>query len=247
MSIKISIVVLMGAVIFVLIGVRSAPRVEKLDPALRDVLLRESDFGDWTTVELPVAETIELQKAVKEILNFDDAAYIMYENGAARVSVYVAFWPAGRMPQRLVASHTPDVCWVASGWEARSSSEVSLTLMQIANQRIVRLTDSNFAGHQTRDSARDTMVFQYRMFVREGREEYVVFCHFVGERVASYGSSASPEWYRFLADVKTWGLNQRQEQFFVRISSNRPLKDMLSMAPFQSAVLRLAEVIRVRN
>ena len=34
------------------------------------------------------------------------------------MSVYAAYWGPGKMPVQLVASHTPDRCWVENGWKS---------------------------------------------------------------------------------------------------------------------------------
>jgi hypothetical protein len=78
-------------------------------------------------VEEEIAATPEMKRAVDELLNFDDAAFFTYTKGEDRVSVYIAYWKPGTMPQRLVSGHTPDVCWVGNVWEVRRrESRVSL-------------------------------------------------------------------------------------------------------------------------
>lgn len=159
-------------------------------------LLPEPPPG-WTIVKRAIADTPEMKQAVGELLNYDDGVFVDYTNGADRLSVYIAYWTPGRMSQRLVASHTPDVCWVGNGWKKESS------------ETVVGLT----AGGKPLPPA------EGRLFTIEGNAEYVWFWHIVGSDVKSYATGYAPPWYAPLVDLASKGLNQREEQFFIRLSS----------------------------
>ena len=64
-----------------------------------------------------------------------------------------------------------------------------------------------------------------RIFELTGHREHVWFWHVVGGEVKSYGTGSRAPWYSSLADAFERGLNQRQEQFFIRLSSNHSLED----------------------
>jgi hypothetical protein len=159
-----------------------------------------ANLPGWTCVVEEIAATPEMKRAVDELLNFDDAAFLTYTKGDDRVSVYVAYWKPGTMSQRLISVHTPDVCWVGNGWEVRRrDSRVSLAVRggkapPPAECREMRLAD---------------------------KTERVVFWHLVGGQARDLSTSIAP-WYSFLTDMISDGLQQREEQFFIRISSNRP-------------------------
>lgn len=103
------------------------------------------------------------------------------------------------MSHRLVAGHTPDVCWVGNGWkieEARSG---------------VRLPDGR--GGEVQPGEERTMT--------HGKQtEYVVFWHLLDRLAKSYGTRGMPPWYAFFTDLFARQLNQQPEQFFIRASSN---------------------------
>ena len=163
-------------------------------------LLPEPPPG-WTMVKKAIADTPEMKAAVDELLNYDDGVFVDYTNGTDRLSVYIAYWTPGRMSQRLVASHTPDVCWVGNGWKKESSETVT------------GLT----AGGEALPPA------EGRLFTINGSGEYVWFWHLVGGDAKSYATGNVPPWYAPLSDLVAKGLNQREEQFFIRLSSNVPL------------------------
>jgi len=154
----------------------------------------------WARVEEEIAATPEMKRAVDELLNFDDAAFFTYTRGEDRVSVYVAYWKPGTMSQRLISVHTPDVCWVGNGWEVRRrESRVSLAAR----------------GEKTPPPA------EWREMRLADKTERVLFWHLVGGQPRDLSSPIAP-WYSFLTEMISGGLQQREEQFFIRISSNRP-------------------------
>jgi hypothetical protein len=64
----------------------------------------------------------------------------------------------------------------------------------------------------------------------------------------SYGTGGVPPWYGFLADLFAKGFRLREEQFFVRISSNRPLTEFKDAPPVQFFLQRLsAELVKMRR
>jgi hypothetical protein len=174
------------------------------------------NIGAWKFQWRPVAESEEMRRAHAELLNYDDAAFAIYNEDNVHIAIYVAYWRAGKMSHRLVATHTPDVCWVGSGWLAQSGNSVALEIGRQAPARI-------FAQH--------------RVFHRGTETEHVLFGHFIG-RSASY--QRSPSWHAIFSDVYEWGFDQRQEQLFWRISSNRPLHEFRHSAPAGCFLERLS-------
>jgi len=169
----------------------------------------------WTMKTREIADTPEIKEAVGEILNYDDGVFVDYTNGMDRLSVYIAYWKPGKMSQRLVATHTPDVCWVGSGW-AKESSETVTNLS----------VDGNLLPPA-----------EGRVFRIQGNAEYVWFWHVIGPEVKTYATGFVPPWYAPLIDLARKGLNQREEQFFIRLSSQNPLNS-LSLEPVLNPVLR---------
>jgi hypothetical protein len=81
---------------------------------------------------------------------------------------------------------------------------------------------------------------EYRTFRLQGQQENVIFCHLVGERSMSYGTRTVPPWHAPLSDLFKRGIRQRDEQIFLRISSNRPLEEFRNTPPVQIFLARLA-------
>lgn len=177
-----------------------------------------------TAHDEPIAATEEMKKAVGELLNFNEGLFRIYQLPDARVSVYVAWWEAGRMSPRLVATHTPDVCWPGNGWERDRTAEVGLSAM------CEELRAKGFAAGEC------------RVFRMQNKPEYVVFWHKVGNEMLSYQTGYAPPWWAWIDEMWRGGLNLREEQLFVRISSDKPLESIwgrFEMEPLRRALLEL--------
>lgn len=195
-------VVLLGALVLMVVGSRPPPE-RTFKGQVKDLLPKPEEIPEWTVEYLPIADTPEMKKAVSEMLNYDDAVFATYTRGQERVSVYIAYWTPGKMPHRLVAGHTPDVCWTLSGWktlEARSG---------------VRLPD----GRGGR-----LLPVEERSMSRDGKVEHVAFWHLLDGYPMSYGTGGLPPWHATFTDLFSKRLNQRPEQFFIRLSGNAPLE-----------------------
>jgi hypothetical protein len=185
----------------------------------------------WTMKEKPIADSAEMKKAVAELLNYDDGVFVDYTRGTTRLSVYIAYWSPGKMPHRLVASHTPDVCWVGGGWK-RVYAGATPALAPTAP------ASTQLHPHQSaaETHARAIPKGEERTFTAQGTTEYVWFWHLVGEESKSYGTGTKPPWFAPITDLLAKGLNQRDEQFFIRLSSNVPMRELQS-SPILWAVL----------
>ena len=222
---------LLAAVVFVVLGEALKPR-QSFSGSLQSMFPPAGELSGWSVRFLPVAESAEMQRAVGEMLNFDQAAYAQYIKGPVEVSLYAAYWSPGRMSQRLIAVHTPDVCWVGAGWERMEGYQTRLVplggqgrptrVAQESELRPTRVSDLQTVG---------SFPWEYRKFKLAERTEHVVFLHLVGGRALGYGLEGVPPWYSVIVDLKERGLRQREEQFFVRISGNRPLPELLAAEP----------------
>ncbi len=192
-----------AAVLLTALGMQllAARRVE---PARTRTALSASlpaNVPGWTVTDLPIAETAEIQRAVGELLNFDDALLRSYRRGGKQFDVYAAYWKPGKMSERLVAGHSPDVCWVAAGWTP-VSQETPPPLRQPSMDAWLPE-----AG-------------QYRVFQdRRGVARWVVFWHVAGDRQIDYGQGVPP-WWTVFSDLARRGFNQRSSQHFIRVSAN---------------------------
>lgn len=64
---------------------------------------------------------------------------------------------------------------------------------------------------------------QVRVFEAGTATENVWFVHLAGGVPRHYGPVGQTPWHAIFTDLARFGLNQRQEQFFLCISSNLPL------------------------
>ena len=70
----------------------------------------------WSSRDVPLGQNEFLASEAEKVLNYDEVVYREFTRGRVTFGVYVAYWGAGKMPTRLVASHTPDRCWTENGW-----------------------------------------------------------------------------------------------------------------------------------
>jgi hypothetical protein len=180
------------------------------------------EAGAWQVKDLPIAETPEAQRMVDELLNFDQAVYRTYAKGDRRISIYLAYWRPGKMQPKDIGRHTPDSCWVLSGWKRT----------HMATREDLR----------TRDGGRVRMT-EHRTFVANGQTEHVAFWHVIEEATHSYRTGGRPPWHWLITDSIRRGLNQKPEQFFLRISSNRPLEDFWTDELVQGVVSGIPGIV----
>jgi hypothetical protein len=136
------------------------------------------------------------------------------------------------MSHRLIAAHTPDVCWVGAGWERMDGRQIQLSGVDMQVIPGTETREAVEASHLTNSALADVF-WEYREFNLRGRTEYVIFLHLVGGRGMNYGVIGLPPWYSVWQDLAERGLRQREEQFFVRISGNRPLPEIISSEPIR--------------
>lgn len=194
----------------------------------------------WTRTEQPIADSPEMIKAVGETLSYDDGAFFVYTSGPLRLSVYAAYWQPGKMSARLVAGHTPDVCWVGAGWTCTARDEVSNYLEANPGTGAYRLHSVPVGGTPPSRSDRLQSILppaEARTFVAQGTTEYVWFWHLVDGHPQSYGTGREPPWHAMFTDMIGRGFEQRAEQFFIRLSSPQQLDDPV-LQPVLAPVLR---------
>lgn len=181
--------------------------------------------GSWVGREESLGPSEFVAAQAERILNFDDYAYRIYRRGNQTLGVYIAYWEAGRMPTHKVASHTPDRCWTENGWrcdDMRFSVPVA------------------FHGVELKPA-------QWRQFTPPGRAgdtQFVLFWHTVGDELYDYGDrfNARPHPVKWLRDSLAYAVKGSQEQFFIRLTSDQPVEEVLkdpSLAPLMEVLAEL--------
>jgi len=195
----------------------AAPRPPHLSALFPEVL------PGWQVRDLPLGATEYQSEVVSRVLNYDDVLYREYRRGEVRFAVYVAYWGAGRMPVRLVASHTPDRCWTENGWQC--------TAMRF-DERIPLGDGMSAPGdwRRFRDPNGDTM--------------YVIFWHLIDGEVHDYGErfNAVPHPLEWWKDAIDQAMHGSREQYFVRLTANVPLESLWHEPGIRSVVDRLREL-----
>lgn len=197
------IFILIAGVVLFFVGLRPPPP-RTFHGSVKDLLPKIEEMPGWKVEYLPIADTPEVKAKVDELLNYDEGVFAVYTRGSDRVSIYIAYWAPGKMSHRLVAGHTPDVCWVNSGWRTEKA------------ESRVQLVD---------DQGRPMPPCELREMIFNENRENVFFWHLANGNSISYGTQGAAPWYAFAADLFVRSLDQRPEQFFIRISSQK--RDLL--------------------
>jgi hypothetical protein len=162
----------------------------------------------WLSRELPLGPNEFVAGEVEKTLNYDEVFYREYTRGEENFAVYTAYWGAGKMPTRLVASHTPDRCWTENGMRC-----VEMIFKQ-----------ATVVDGQPQQPA------EWRVFetAAGGRQIYVLYWHLVDGLVYDYGNrfNAVPSVQLWLKDAAQQLLRGSREQYFVRLTSTAPLESL---------------------
>jgi hypothetical protein len=157
----------------------------------------------WEVMELPLGSTEAYTNLVKDTLSYDDVLQLRYGHGDRGFLLYVAYWRAGKVDLRTVGGHTPDSCWVYSGWE-------------IAERQ---------SGKPVYASPGLLAPGEYRCYTYQGVKQYVAFWHLLGGRPVAMWEKGMPTPGYLWQLLNGSRLGMGGEQYFIRISSARPLKE----------------------
>jgi len=178
------------------------------------------DLDGWRVRDLDMADSPEASARVSDFLNFDDALFRVFERGDTFVGLYIAYWTPGKASYRWAGAHTPDTCWVLNGW-SREKREYSVP----------------FEHESTAFEPAE-----FGVYSKDGTAQNVYFWHLVGGDAFGYSQEGTPNIFASLLDVKHHGLNLRQEQFFIRLSSNKELDELKKTQGFDQILDSLATI-----
>ena len=186
--------------------------------ALAEVI--PDDLPGWKIEDLEIADTPESSARISEFLNFDDAVFRAYVKGDTEVGLYIAYWSPGKASYRWAGAHTPDTCWVQTGWDC-TKREYSIPFQH---------GDIQFQPAE------------YGVYETENDKQHVYFWHLVGNEAYGYKQQGVPNIFAALIDVRHHGLNLRKEQFFIRLSSNKTIDQLKQMQGFAKILDSLARL-----
>ena len=176
----------------------------------------------WSVADESLGQTEAVSDTVLKTLNLDDYVYRRYARSGNSFTVYAAYWAPGRMPTRLVASHTPDRCWTENGMKC-----VEMSFRQ-----------------QYQLEQKPLLPAEYRAFTpgQGGEKTYVAYWHLVEGKVYDYGErfNAVPSPWLWWKDTLAQAAYGSREQLFVRIASNLPITELWKNADFQQVMGKVA-------
>ena len=206
--------VLVGLLALVLLSEFAAPRPRGFTADLAQAL---PEVPGWQRREIPIAGSLAAMVNVQGILNYSQAKQVLYTRGRTQLLIYVAYWEPGKVSVVDAGSHNPDSCWVSSG--------------------CVR-TERRFAV-PGRVGERDLLPYEFGQYIiPNGGKQNVAFWHLVNGEPNRYEDQEAG-WRNGLLgrlerlplvwkDIRAYGINQKNEQMFVRISSQTPIPEILS-------------------
>lgn len=171
----------------------------------------------WTRREIPIAGSSAAVASAQGILNFSQAKQILYARPGAQVLVYAAYWEPGKVSVVDAGSHNPDSCWVNNGC--------------VRTERLHAVPG--------RVGERELLPYESGQYiVPNGGKQNVAFWHLVNGEPNRYEDQQAG-WRNGLLgrlerlplvwkDIRAYGLNQKNEQMFVRISSNARIEELLA-------------------
>lgn len=172
----------------------------------------------WSVRDELLGASEAVSASALKTLNLDEYVYRSYTKGTIRFTIYAAYWAPGRMPTRLVASHTPDRCWTENG---------------------MRCTDMKFKwAIKARD--RPMLPAEWRRFVApEGDISQVIYWHLVENELYDYGErfNAVPHPWLWWKDTLAQALQGSREQHFFRITTNITFEELRREEGFETALV----------
>lgn len=185
---------------FFVVSLRAAPPPPRINVNLGKLIpLRADGWRVITTTDLyQFSDILRTEHLLERIYVRTD------ERGPFELTLYIAYWPAGSVPVSQVASHTPDACWPGSGWTPKLVPE---------RHRDLRLGDHVIPRTE------------YRQFTSaSNRVEHVWFWHVYDGAVISFRDPYSVP--ALVNNALRYGFRREGEQYFIRLSSNRPWHEL---------------------
>ena len=207
-------VMLAGLLALVLAAEFSPPRPRGFTGDLKQAL---PEVAGWVRRDIPIAASSAAMASAQGILNYSQAKQILYTKGGTQVLVYVAYWEPGKVSVVDAGSHNPDSCWVNNGC--------------VRTERVYSVPG--------RVGERELLPYELGQYiVPNGGRQNVAFWHLVNGEPNRYEDQEAG-WRNGLTgrlerlplvwkDIRTYGLNQKNEQMFIRISSGSRIEDLFA-------------------
>lgn len=180
------------------VAARTERRVEASGPVPELARLVPAEAGDEWAVQTRndlyfYFDALQTEHLLERVYHRRDG------EGTTQITVYVAWWPAGRTSVSTVAAHTPESCWPGTGW-GMDEGQNARRALPLPGGRVVEEAEQ-------------------RVFHRGRYPQRVWFWHLVGG--APFRPFDPRSWRDQLAVFFKHGVRRDEPQAFVRISTNR--------------------------
>lgn len=182
---------------------------------LEDVVPRS--LAGWQVKDLPLADSNAALAHVQGVLNYDQVVQRLFVKDDIQIIVYVAYWEPGRISLVDAGSHNPDSCWVNSGCQRSERA-----FAQPGKVGVRALHPYEWGEYVAPSGMRIQAMFWHMVNGEPNRYEDQQ----VGWRAGIAGRVERAE--LVLKDIRERGLNQRAEQMFIRLSSNKRPAELLA-------------------
>lgn len=194
-------------------------------------ILPPDGFDGWKRETIPLADSNAGQANVQGILNYSQAVQYLYTKNKSQFLIYVAYWEPSTVSVADVGTHNPDSCWVNNGCTR---------------------TDRDYAV-AGKIGSRSLQPYEYGQYITpRGDHQNVLFWHLVNGEPNRYADQEQG-WRAglkgrlerlplLMKDLKEFGLNQKNEQMFIRVSTFMPIKNLLSDPAHEKIFNRLEEI-----
>lgn len=219
------------ALAFALVYQFLGPRSRRQSMAIPNFDRFFESANDWQIEELPIANTPEMLRSVESLLRYDYASFRVYKRGNTEIAIYMAYWLPGKVHPQNIDAHTPDVCWVANGWQMELRPPLPP----------VRVS--------TRGGTQKVLLVNHRSFTTQNSTLDVLYWHIDGghfrlnESVDEAALSKSEYWKRRLRKEWVTITAGAGSQLFVRVSTNEKLADLLDTEPLQGVFSIIADAM----
>ncbi len=189
-----------------------------------------ASIGSMTSVDKPLGDTEEVKRASEKILMVTEFLHREYTLGnGMKFTLYISYWEPGREDVYKASTHTPDRCWVKSGWK--------------------NLDEKKRSGDVLSVGGRQLMPAYYREYtINAGLNNYkrnVWFWFIVDGKRYDYKTSDNynPSIAVYLKNLISSVTAEAPEMFFIRIDSDSSLESLRRDPDFQKLLSELGELI----
>lgn len=184
----------------------------------------------WTSEELPLGNTPELERATRKTLLANEYFNREYKSKDKSFVVYIAYWKKGQEGTANASSHTPDRCWVQNGWENHKD------MMKYAYEMpIVR-------GQKLMPAYYRFLTFETKSGEKISRN--VMFWHVTEGKRYDYGKGSTRvrNPLDYLKNAFIASFIGSPEQYFIRIDTSDNCDELLKDEGFQEVLSALGKM-----